>query len=100
MKDFIENILQYEVEDVAYSISEIVGLGIVNQVFQVRGDKSDYVIRLNEDSNQITEYKKEQWCLGATRQLGIACPSVLKVGEQQGIAFMIQEKLEGENGSL
>ena len=99
VKDKIKDIIERECKDTVHSIHKIDGLGIVNQVYDIQGTKKEYIIRLNDDLNQFVEYKKEKWCLNEVSKLNISCPRVLKIGKEERLSFMIQEKLEGKNGT-
>ncbi|MFK7949064.1 MAG: aminoglycoside phosphotransferase family protein [Saprospiraceae bacterium] len=100
MKATIPQIIQTELNDSVEAIQKIVGFGIVNQVFQVKGKKRDYVIRLNEEAAKKIEYQKENWCIQKVANLGIPSPEMLGIGLWNDISFMIQNKIEGQNGQL
>jgi len=83
----------------ASTIEPIVGLGSVNEVFLVRADGRDFVVRLNpNDAFDLAwrRYRKEAWCLAAARDAGVPSPQVLGFGEALGQAFLVLEYLEGE----
>lgn len=100
MKEKIGQIIFNEFKEKVISIQEIIGFGTVNKVYEIKGNQSDYIIRINEDINQIIEYKKEKWCLEEVIKLGIKSPKVLKIGVSFEVSYMIQEKIEGINGKL
>lgn len=100
MKNLLTTIIERELGDTPCAIRQIVGLGIVNEVYEITGNHKAYVVRMNAEQSHLTEYKKEAWCLKEIKRLNVACPEVLAVGQEGTVAFMIQEKIEGDNGSL
>ena len=48
MKNLIQAILKNELNEQVHSVTEINGLGQVNKVFDVKGEHSEYIIRLND----------------------------------------------------
>lgn len=99
MKELLATIIERELGETPRAIRQIVGLGIVNEVYEISGNHKAYVIRMNAEIAHLTEYKKEAWCLKEVHQLAIRCPEVLALGQEGSAVFMIQEKIEGENGS-
>ena len=99
MKKIIQEIFQKELKEEIHSINKIDGLGSVNSVFDIKGNKGEYILRLNDSEKEI-EYKKEKWCLDEVLKLGIPSPKVIKMGFQDNISFMILEKISGNNGSF
>lgn len=100
MKQIIHQIFEHELAEKLHSIEEIKDLGFVNHVFDVKGNKTDYIIRLNENLNKQLEYQKEKWCLEHVTDLDIYAPNVLKIGVFEDMPFMIESKLIGKNGKL
>ncbi|MEM7372996.1 MAG: aminoglycoside phosphotransferase family protein [Bacteroidota bacterium] len=98
MEQIIRSILHQALGADIHTIQEIIGLGIVNQVFDIQSSRGDYILRLNEESNKLIEYKKERWCLQQVRQLGIPSADVYGLGVYEERPFMIQQKLPGVNG--
>lgn len=99
MKKLLKELLQKNLSEEIISIKEITDLGIVNRVFDVEGEKGDYIIRINASSNYL-EYKKEVWCLNKIFELGILTANVLAHGVMGEHCYMIQEKIPGINGKL
>lgn len=100
MKEIIHEIIEAELNDSAQFIQKIVGFGIVNQVFDVKGMKSDYIIRLNEEVAKKIEYQKENWCVNKANNLEIPSPQMLDFGVWNEVSFMIQNKVDGKNGTF
>lgn len=99
MKEIIARILNNELGEQSVSISEIVGFGSVNNVFDVSGQSNNYIVRYNKDKNKDLEFLKEEWCINNVRELDVFVAKVLVNGIFDGFPFMIQEKIEGINGS-
>ncbi|MEM6342275.1 MAG: aminoglycoside phosphotransferase family protein [Bacteroidota bacterium] len=97
MITLIQNILQQHQLVGPFTIQQIIGLGVVNQVFEVRGQQGQYIIRLNEATSEL-EYQKEYWCLERVASLGIPTAKVLARGLFAGHCYMIQAKIPGQNG--
>lgn len=100
MKNLLTTIIERELGDTPCAIKEILGLGIVNEVYEISGNHNEYVVRINAEGSYLTEYKKEAWCLREIKRLNVKCPKVLAVGQEGTVVFMVQEKIKGENGSL
>ena len=99
MKTLIQYIFQSELQEKVYAIHPIIGLGSVNQIFEVASDSGNYIIRLN-DTDKRLECKKEVWCINAVSQLGIPVPAILGVGLWGQTNYMIQRKIAGLNGKI
>ncbi|KKI89450.1 hypothetical protein WQ54_26680 [Bacillus sp. SA1-12] len=80
------------------SIDPIVGKGSVNQLFIVRSNNNEIVVRLNHDRRAMIEYEKESWCIDQAIQSGIPSPDVLAVGQYGETPYMILSLVEGEHG--
>lgn len=101
MYDLIaRKVIEKRLEDDILSINRIEGMGSVNEVFEVVGQEAEYVVRLNNDPMKKLEYQKEEWCLSKANQYGIPSPKVISVGKEEGMFFMILEKIKGLNGNL
>lgn len=98
MEQFIHDIFASALQEQVSTITELVGLGSVNRIFNVQGKQAAYIIRINDDPAKQVEYLKEHWCLNAVAAKGIPSPKVLQTGHKAGLTFMIQEKLPGTNG--
>lgn len=97
MENIIIEVFSQEFSETILSVSEITGLGSVNRVFEIRGKRGEYIIRLNTDEKKL-EYQKENWCISKIKDLGIPAPKVLSFGLVENITFMVQEKVNGING--
>ena len=100
MEEKIRYIIHKELREEIDSIQEIIGLGQVNRVYEIKGKRKDYIIRLNEDLGKEIEYEKEKWCLNEMNKLGVMSPEVIKLGKDNDLIYMIQEKINGINGKL
>lgn len=96
----IRQIFEHELAEKLYSIEEIKEFGYVNHVFNVKGNQTDYIIRLNENQNKRLEYQKEKWCIEEVIHYGINSPDVLKIGVFEEVSFMVEPKIAGVNGKL
>lgn len=81
------------------SIIEIKEFGSVNKVFDITCRSKCFIIRINEQPSKRLEFLKEEWCIDAVNKLGVSVPVITKNGMFEGFPFMIQEKLNGQNGS-
>lgn len=99
MKAEIKKIINYTLNEEPISISEIIDFGSVNYVFEVVCQNNNYIVRLNKDKNKYLEFLKEEWCINQVKELGILVPTVVHNGIYNGCPFMIQEKINGINGS-
>lgn len=97
MKKIIQEIFQAELSEKTLAITGIKGFGSVNEVFEVKGEKDEYIIRINNVNKRI-EYQKERWCIDKVGDLGIPTPEVLRIGVHENSVFMIQKKIDGVNG--
>jgi aminoglycoside phosphotransferase (APT) family kinase protein len=97
MEAFIQEMLSRELAETVDDINEIQGLGTVNRVFELRGRKGEYIIRINGAHKRL-EHQKEAWCLAKVKSLGIPVPEVLAVGVAQERSYMVQQKIPGING--
>ena len=52
--------------------------------------------RPHRERGALDEYRKEAWCAGRARELGIATPEVLEVGIFDGRAFAVHSFIEGD----
>lgn len=97
METILNAVLSKEKGEPLKSFQKIVGLGQVNEVYDVSSTLSNYIIRLNSDIDPA-EYPKEVWCIAAATDLGIPSPRVYGQGRVGEYAYMLQEKLPGLNG--
>jgi fructosamine-3-kinase len=93
-KKIASNYLQENVK----SVYPIIGKGSVNKIFVVRTDRSEVVIRMNDDRSAYQDYVKERWCMEQAIGKGIPSPDVLAVGKRGDTAYMIQTFIAGNNG--
>jgi aminoglycoside phosphotransferase (APT) family kinase protein len=77
---------------------EIVGMGTVNHVFVVGTPSGEeLVVRFCRDPSDIDTYDEESWCLHAARRCGVPVPELIAVGELDGVRYIVQSFVEGEN---
>lgn len=98
METLVKAIMEEELNEEVQRIGEIKGLGTVNTIFEIKGKKGDYILRLNKDDKRI-EYSKEKWCMDKIAEIGIPTATVLSIGRKSGFCFMLQIKITGINGS-
>lgn len=99
MKTLVQQILKKELGLHAESITEILDFGSVNNVFDVICQANHYIVRINADKHKKLEFLKEEWCIKEIRKLGLSTPKIFGNGVINGYPYMIQEKIEGQNGS-
>ena len=100
MENIIQEIFRNELEEELQSIQPIEGLGAVNLVFDIQCKSGNYIIRCNPEEAKKIEFQKEKWCIEKAIKLGIPSPEILKIGIHKEMNFMIQNKIQGINGSL
>jgi len=99
MKALIDKIVKKDLGEEVRSISEILTFGSVNNVYNVTTERGSYIIRINDAENKRLEFLKEEWCINAVTKIGIPSPCIIKNEIIDGYPYMIQEKIEGVNGS-
>lgn len=93
-KKIIVNVLGEKVQ----SVYAIKGKGIVNQVFAVKTDVSESIVRMNDVPDTLTIYEKEKWCIEQAMLKGVPGPNILAVGQMDHVTYMIQALVVGKNG--
>lgn len=76
---------------------QIIGKGIINQIFVVETESHKVVVRMN-DKDTFQSFIKEKWCIEQAAAVGVPGPKVLSIGIVDETAFMIQAFIEGDNG--
>jgi fructosamine-3-kinase len=99
MKDIIYDILEIQLSKKVKVISEIIGLGQVNKVYDVKCHNENFIVRINTDSDKMYEFYKEKWCIEKALALNIPSPEVIQVGVNKELPYMVLGKLNGLNGS-
>lgn len=97
MDAILKEILNRELAEPLEALKKIVGLGEVNDVYEVKTIGGNYIVRLNDAISPV-EYPKEAWCLSTVSDLGIPSPYVYGIGRVGNYAYMLEEKLPGLNG--
>nr|WP_243764428.1 phosphotransferase [Bittarella massiliensis (ex Durand et al. 2017)] len=80
------------------AVEEICGRGSVNRVFALclaGGEKR--LLRLRPGA--LKEYQKELWCLRAAGAAGLPVPRPLFCGEEGGLAYLVEQFVEGRPGT-
>lgn len=96
----VEKIIHQETNQSANQITPILGFGSVNQIFEIITPEQNFVVRLNKEDKTKYEFPKEKWCLEAVAKLGIISPKVFGLGYMDGYSYMLQNKVDGLNGTL
>jgi len=60
MNEIISEILETTLNETVDSISEIIGLGLVNKVYDIKSPYKNYMVRVNQDPNKAFEFWKEK----------------------------------------
>lgn len=97
MNKLITKIFATELSVAIHMLIPIKGYGSVNEIFEVKSNMGNFIIRLN-GLDKWLEYQKEAWYLEATRRLGIPGPKILKICIMDKRVYMIQTKIQGRNG--
>jgi aminoglycoside phosphotransferase (APT) family kinase protein len=73
--------------------------GLRNEVFSVEHAGAAYVIRLSSRPHAIRTFRKEQWAIHRVKRARIPAPKLINVGELDRVAFMVSEKVAGEDAT-
>jgi len=79
-------------------LTPLVGKGRINKVFIVETANHKVVLRMSERSDALDEYTKEAWCIEQAAARGVPVPSVMRVGQLEGNAYIVQSYIAGEDG--
>jgi aminoglycoside phosphotransferase (APT) family kinase protein len=79
-------------------ITPLIGKGSVNKVFIVEAVKHKVVARMSDRAEALEEYAKEAWCIEHAAARGVPVPSVMSVGRSEGVAYLIQSYIAGDEG--
>lgn len=99
MNELIGQIIQDTFHSNICRVEKIDGTGAVNEVYKVSANCGDLIIRLQQGTAALNEYKKEAWCMKQAKKHHLCVPSVLSVNVYEHYAYMIQEFIHGVNGS-
>ncbi|MEM6394120.1 MAG: aminoglycoside phosphotransferase family protein [Planctomycetota bacterium] len=72
--------------------------GSVNWCFVIEASDCTLILRINRVRNAdraLSEYRKEQWCIGQARAARVPSPQVLACGKHAGRAWSIQQHIHG-----
>ncbi len=95
---FITTLIFEETGDRVNSLRPIEGRGIMNRVFKVEASERTLVLRMNLADSPFQRYAGEAWFLEQARQAGVPVPVVCGQGVKDGIAYMVQEFIDGPSG--
>jgi aminoglycoside phosphotransferase (APT) family kinase protein len=79
-------------------VTPLIGKGSVNKVFIVEAVDHKVVVRMSDRAEALEEYTKEAWCIERAAARGVPVPSVMSVGRCEGIAYIIQSYIAGDEG--
>ncbi len=99
MEKLVDEIMKFALNEKVESSIKIQDLGSVNDVYDVKSIKMNYIVRINKEKSKELEFLKEKWCLEKVAELNVPSPIVLKIGVKNNFPYMIQNKIEGLNGS-
>jgi aminoglycoside phosphotransferase (APT) family kinase protein len=75
--------------------------GLSNHVFLVKHKEGDLVVRLSSNPTRINAYIKEQWAVAKAKELKVAAPEILEVGNQViPFPYMISRRAEGSKATF
>lgn len=70
--------------------------GLTNFVFECRIPTGEFMVRLADKPDKISDYKKEQWAVGKAREAGVPVAEILEVGDDiVALPYMLQRKTPG-----
>lgn len=93
VKNIIKNVFNKELK----SVEEIVGKGVVNRVFQCEVEESKYILRLQNTSDALVNYTKEEWAMNLALSHGINTAKPIALGSFDKLFFSIQTFIEGSS---
>src|SRR4051812_21932271 len=79
-------------------VTSLIGKGSVNKVFIVETVNHKVVARMSDRAEALEEYTKEAWCIEHAAARGVPVPSVISVGRCEGLAYIIQSYIAGDEG--
>lgn len=79
-------------------VTPLIGKGSVNKVFIVETVNHKVVARMSDRAEALEEYTKEAWCIEHAAARGVPVPSVISVGRCEGLAYIIQSYIAGDEG--
>ena len=97
MEIIIRELILDQLNEIVNSITQIHGLGEVNEVFVVKTNKQKIVIRLN-NKDVLNQFKKGVWCIEQVQFLNIDTSPVIQFGIFKEYAYVILKFLDGING--
>ena len=95
-KELINKIILNSVNQKVKTIKQIIGEGIVNEVFIVETQNRKLLLRINS-LYSFEEFKKEEYCIKKASENGINVPNIITIGKFEKYAYSIYDYIEGEN---
>ncbi len=62
-------------------------------------EKGAFILRLGDGTDKLSDFRKECWAMRKAGEAGVPVAEVLAVGEEKGWAWMVQRRIEGEEGT-
>jgi fructosamine-3-kinase len=79
-------------------ITQVINKGHMNEVYLVKTDRQNVILRVNEPSS-FERFKKECWCAEEAALMGVHTPKALEVGIGGEHSFILFDYIEGKNGA-
>ncbi len=94
----IKDIFISTFNQIPMNITHIRDKGITNEVFIVEMSNQKLILRISQEPN-TSQFEKEKWEMEQASQLGILTPKIFKVGSLGETIYMIEEYVEGIDGT-
>ena len=95
---FARDVVSRELETQVHDVISIEGQGLINAVYRVEIAKGSVVLRCNSVDDPHQNFATEAWAIRQVAAVGVPVPEVLAIGEQDGLAYMIQRFIDGDSG--
>ena len=63
--------------------------GVVNRVFRVSGEATDWVVRVPVDQHDQDVFPAEAWAIGAAQRAGVETAGFVATGVEDGVPYMV-----------
>ena len=77
----------------------ILDKGIGSEVYDVSVRNRRFIIKMDSSEGAWWGYRKEQWCIERAWEVGVPGPKVVAIGQLSSTAFLVLEKIHGDDGS-
>jgi fructosamine-3-kinase len=77
---------------------QILGRSDVNDIYALATVNNKYILRVDRNKNTLDRFRKEVWCVGQARQVGIPVADIVAVDLVDGYPYMLMHQVEGING--